>query len=222
MIFRSVLFLLIISIYIPTTFSQERNERKKIAMVENGLPLGVVFQDSSEIKYNIIDRMHFYKVPSVSIAVVNNGKIIWSKAYGKRELASGSKADVNTIYQTASISKSINAFAVLKLVQEGKISLQKDIREYLTTWELPSNKFSISRKITLANLLSHTSGLGTGGFFGYKLTDAIPSLNQILSGTKPANSDPVQSINFPGAEYLCANNLFFFSLSLKAIFFAKY
>jgi len=201
MIIRSLLLLLIISTYSLTVFSQEENKKNKITEVENGLPLGVVFQDSSEIKYNIVDRMKFYKVPSVSIAVVNNGKIIWSKAYGKREVASVSPADVNTIYQTASISKSINAFAVLKLVQEGKISLEKDIREYLTTWELPNNKFSTSRKITLANLLSHTSGLGTGGFFGYKITDTIPSLNQILSGTKPANSDPVQSINFPGAEY---------------------
>lgn len=201
MIFRSILLLLIISTYLPNVFSQEWNKKNKITEVENGLPLGVVFQDSSERKYNIIDRMQFYKVPSVSIAVVDDGKIIWSKAYGKRDVASVSTADVNTIYQTASISKSINAFAVLKLVQEGKISLQKDIREYLKTWELPNSKFSTSRKITLANLLSHTSGLGTGGFFGYKITDTIPSLNQILNGIKPANSDPVQSINFPGAEY---------------------
>jgi len=201
MLFRPILLLIIISTYIAKVYSQESNNKNKITKVENGLPLGVVFQDSSEIKYNIIDRMHFYKVPSVSIAVVDEGKIIWSKAYGKRGVESASTADVNTIYQTASISKSINAFAVLKLVQDGKISLQKDIREYLTTWELPTNKFSTSRRITLANLLSHTSGLGTGGFFGYKITDTMPSLNQILSGTKPANSDPVQSMNFPGAEY---------------------
>ncbi len=201
MIVRSILILLIISTYIPTVFSQERNNKQKIAEVENGLPLGVVFQDSSDIRYNIIERMQFYKVPLVSMAIVDDGKILWSKAYGKRKVASVSTADVNTIYQTASISKSINALAVLKLVQEGKISLQKDIREYLKTWELPNNKFSTSRKITLANLLSHTSGLGTVGFFGYKITDTIPSLNQILSGIKPANSDPVQSINFPGAEY---------------------
>jgi len=200
MISRSLLILLIISSCIQNVFSQQQTKRSKIADVENGLPLGVVFQDSSEIKYNILDRLKFYKVPSVSIAVVDDGKIIWSKAYGKRDIASVSDADVNTIYQTASISKAVNALAVLKLSQEGKISLQKDIRQYLKSWALAENKFSTA-KITIANLLSHTSGLGTGGFFGYKITDTIPTLNQILSGIKPANSDPVQSINFPGAEY---------------------
>lgn len=64
MIVRSILILFIISTYIPNVFSQERNNKNKIAEVENGLPLGVVFQDSSEIKYIIIDRMQFYKVPS--------------------------------------------------------------------------------------------------------------------------------------------------------------
>lgn len=201
MIIRFFLLLLITSIQFTKVCAQGREKDDKRLTVENGLPLGVIFQDSAETKYNIIDRMTFYKVPSVSIAVIDNGKIVWSKAYGKREIALDQEANVNTIYQTASISKAVNAFAVMKLVQDGKISLEQDVRQYLKSWRFPENKFSTSRKITLANLLSHTSGLGTGGFLGYSVMDSIPSLNQILGGIRPANSDPVVSINYPGVEY---------------------
>ena len=199
---RSYLFVLAISLFsLSPVFSQENLKRDKIAEVENGLPLGVIFQDSIQTTLNILERMQHYQVPSVSIAVIDGGRIIWAKAYGNREIKSESKADVNTLYQTASISKSINAIAVLRLAQEGKISLHKDIREYLRSWKFPENNFSKSKIITLSQLLSHTAGLGTGGFFGYQITDTIPNLNQILDGIRPANSDAVRSINAPGQEY---------------------
>ncbi|KQN36154.1 hypothetical protein ASE92_08480 [Pedobacter sp. Leaf41] len=199
---RSYLYVLAISLFsLSPVFSQENLQRDKIAEFEKGLPLGVIFKDSIQTTFNILERMKHYKVPSVSIAVIDGGRIIWSKAYGNRELSSESKADVNTLYQTASISKSINAIAVLRLAQEGKISLEKDIREYLTSWKVPENNFSKSKKITISQLLSHTAGLGTGGFFGYQINDTIPNLNQILDGIHPANSDAVRSINAPGNEY---------------------
>ncbi|UIR56980.1 beta-lactamase family protein [Sphingobacterium sp. SRCM116780] len=124
------------------------------------------------------------------------------QVYGYRELSNKQISDKNTLYQTASMSKAINAVAVLKLVEEGKISLDEDIRKYLKTWHFPDNKFSDSKKITLENLLSHTGGLGTSGFFGYNIKDSIPTLNQILDGKAPANSDAVIPINYPDVAYL--------------------
>jgi CubicO group peptidase (beta-lactamase class C family) len=199
---RSYLFVVAISLFsLSPVLSQENLKRDKIAEFEKGLPLGVIFKDSTQTTFDILQRMRHYQVPSVSIVVIDGGQITWAKAYGSREVASESKADVNTLYQTASISKAVNAIAVLRLAQEGKISLQKDIREYLTSWKLPENNFSKSKIITISQLLSHTAGLGTGGFFGYQITDTIPNLNQILDGIRPANSDAVRSINAPGRDY---------------------
>lgn len=182
-------------------YAQATSHLNKQVAVENGLPLGVVFADSEEAKFTLRDRMQFYQIPSVSVAVIDSGKIVWAKAYGSRDVATSSAADVNTLYQTASISKAVNAVTIAKLAQARKIDLRKDVRKYLKSWPFPDNHFSAGRKITLAQLLSHTAGLSTEGFFGYAVTDTLPTLNQILSGTKPATSEAVHPIAIPGTAY---------------------
>src|SRR6478735_3059250 len=125
-------------------FGQTRSEQLRIKAVENGLTetRPVVFADSIIPKYSIADRMRFYKVPSVSIAVINNGSIVWAKAYGYADEGTRQPANTGTLYQAASISKSVNALGIMKLVQDGTLSLEKDIREYLKTWTFPDNEFS--------------------------------------------------------------------------------
>ncbi len=180
--------------------AQTTKHNPNISKVENGLPSGVIFSDGTEIKYNIKDRMKFYKVPSVSIAVINNGKIEWAKSYGYADIQQKRVADVNTIYQAASISKSLNAMCVMKLYEQGKLSLNKNIRSYLKTWTFPDNEYSRGKLITIANLLGHTAGLGTEGFSGYSKNDTIPTLNAILAGKRPANNDAVKPILPPNTQ----------------------
>src|SRR4051812_11869187 len=94
----------------------------KVSAFENGLTetREIIFDDSILSKYNIVDRMKFYKVPSVSIALVNDGKIEWAKAYGFADVENKRRANTNTLYQAGSISKSLNALGIMKLVQLGK------------------------------------------------------------------------------------------------------
>jgi len=56
------------------------------------------------------------------------------------------KADINTVYQAASVTKSINALCIMKLVQDGKLSLDKDLRNYLKSWTFPENEFSTGKQ----------------------------------------------------------------------------
>lgn len=178
-------------------------QKNKIAAVENGLTESkeIIFTDSIIPHFNILDRMKFYKVPSVSIALINDGKIQWAKAYGYADLEGKRPADANTMYQVASISKSVNSMAIMKLAETGKLSLSKDIRSYLKTWTFPDNTFSEGKAITFKNLLSHTAGLSVHGFVGYKTTDTIPTINQILDGEWPANNEPVKPIFTPGSQF---------------------
>lgn len=180
--------------------AQSRVQDQKIKEFENGLVPNaeIIFADSVIKHFNIEERMHFYNISSISIAVINNSKIAWAKAYGLADVNDNRKADTHTLYQAASISKSINALCILKLAQEGKLDLDKDIRACLKTWTFPDNDLSKGKTITLKNLLSHTAGLSTGGFRGYLKGDSLPSINQVLDGVPPANSDGVKPVLVPG------------------------
>lgn len=171
-----------------------------IGAVENGLTekRDIVFADSIVPHYNIRDRMDFYGVPSVSIAVINNGKVAWSKAYGFADIQEKIAADTNTVYQAASISKSINSFCIMRLVEQGRLSLDKDVREYLKAWPLPENFFSAGHVVTLAQLLSHTAGLSVHGFKGYAINEPLPGIKAMLNGTAPANNEAVVPVAIPG------------------------
>jgi CubicO group peptidase (beta-lactamase class C family) len=145
--------------------------------------------------------MAFYKVKGLSIAVVKDYKIIWARGYGWADEAEGKRVTPQTLFQAASISKSLNGVGVLKLVQDKKLDLYRDINDYLVTWKFPYDSVSKGKKITTANLLSHTAGLSVHGFPGYANDDTIPSLPQILDGKAPANTQAVRSLWEPGLRY---------------------
>lgn len=106
----------------------------------------------------------------------------------------------HTLFQAASISKSLNAVGVLKLAQDKKLDLFADKNTYLKNWKFPSDSLSKGMKINIANLLSHTAGLNLHGFEGYEKGTNLPTIVQILDGAKPANSPAVRSMYEPGKK----------------------
>ena len=173
-----------------------------INMVENSLSGSVQIQDSAST-WNIEERMKIKGINGLSIAVIRDYKIAWARGYGLSDKTSHTRVTAQTLFQAASISKSLNAIGVLKLAQDKKIDLYTDINNYLKSWHFPYDTVSHGKKITLANLLSHTAGLTVHGFGGYEPGDSIPTLQQILDGKRPANSAPVRSMFEPGlrSEY---------------------
>ncbi|MGZ3874691.1 MAG: serine hydrolase domain-containing protein [Mucilaginibacter sp.] len=194
--------LVLASIFICSLRAQTPKNDPRITRVEQGLlpNAEIIFADSANKHFTIADRMRYYHIPSISIAVISNGKIAWAKAYGLADADGNRKADVHTLYQAASISKSINAFCITRLACQGRLNLNKDIRTYLKTWTFPDNELSKGKIITIKNLLSHTAGLGTGGFRGYAKGDSVPSINEILDGKRPANSEAVKPVLPPGTK----------------------
>ena len=158
-------------------------------------------QISDTIKWTLKERMDFYGIQGLSIAVVNNNKIEWAKGYGWADTAEKRPVDPRTLFQAASISKSLNGVGILKLVQEEKIDLNTDINDYLNSWKFPYNKSSKGKKITLNHLLSHTAGLNVHGFPGYGQDEPIPSIKEVLNGKKDANTDAVRSQFEPGQKF---------------------
>jgi CubicO group peptidase (beta-lactamase class C family) len=191
-------FLTFIFILIVLSVAYGQADGTKIKQVESNL-VGTL-QITGEPPYTIQERMAFYKIPGVSIVVIKNYHIVWAKGYGYADDSLKIPVTSGTLFQAASISKSFNAVGILKLVQEGKLNLFTDINAYLKSWKLPYDSLSGGKKITMANLLSHTAGLTVHGFDGYERGANLPSLVQILDGVKPANSPPVRAMYEPGKK----------------------
>jgi CubicO group peptidase (beta-lactamase class C family) len=173
----------------------------KIKKVENSLT-GIIMMETDS-QWTLQSRMNYYKIKGVSIAVIHNYKIEWAKGYGWADDSAKIPVTEKTLFQAASISKSLNGVGVLKLAQENKLDLYSDINQYLTSWKFPYDTVSKNLKIFTINLLSHTAGLNVHGFPGYARGVAIPTIFQILDGTPPANSPAVRSMLAPGirSEY---------------------
>lgn len=188
-----LIILLLLSL---NTFAQNVND--KIKLFENNLNH---WDKSKSKKWTLKERMAFYEVNAVSIAVIKDFKVEWVKAYGYADISENRLATTQTLFQAASISKSINSLGILKLVEEDKLALDRDINTYLKDWKFPYNSFSKINKISIAQLLNHTAGLSVHGFGGYAKGQVLPTTIQILDGLKPANSDAVRSIFDSGSKF---------------------
>ncbi|GJM35444.1 MAG: hypothetical protein DHS20C18_44450 [Saprospiraceae bacterium] len=160
----------------------------RIKKVETGLTIPIVIEGDST--WTIEERMEHYGVPGVSIAVINNGKIEWTKVYGVMDKESKSPVTAKTLFQAASISKPVTAYGALTLVEQKKVALDEDINSFLKSWKLPDNEFTKDKKVTIKNLLNHSAGITVHGFLGYSPDLPVPTLVEVLNGTSPANSGP--------------------------------
>lgn len=181
-----------------TNYSPEIEAR--IKQVEEGT--GIVRYTVDGVKnLNLEQRMQKYHINGITVAVINNYQVEWVKGYGWADTKERRPVTTETLFQPGSISKSLNAVGVMKLVQDKKLDLQTDINDYLRSWKFPYDSVSKGKKITIANLLSHTAGLSVHGFPGYFYHENKPTLHQILDGEKPAKTRAVRSMFEPGLRF---------------------
>jgi CubicO group peptidase (beta-lactamase class C family) len=176
-------------------------DRAHIAQIEAGLVPAVVIKGRPSPAKTLATRMAQTHVPGVSIAFFDHGRIIWTKAYGLADVASGRPVTPETMFQAGSISKPLTAVAALRLVEAGKLDLDQDVNSRLKAWKVPENAFTAQQKVTLRRLLSHGAGLTVHGYNGYDRTAPIPTTVQVLQGAPPANSAPVVVDTVPGTRW---------------------
>lgn len=150
----------------------------------------------------VASLMEKHKIPGVSIAVVQDGKIAWARGWGVKEAGGKDAVDADTLFQAASISKPVAAIGALRLVDDQRLALDEDVNDRLRTWKLPENDFTAAKKVTLRMLLSHTGGLSVHGFRGYAAGEEVPTLPQVLDGAAPANSAAVRVTAAPGSKFV--------------------
>lgn len=190
---------------------------ERIARVENNL---VLLDANGQPQWGSIatlaERMGYYQVPGVSIAVIDGYKLVWAKGYGVRVAGTDEAVTPQTLFHAGSVAKSLSAAATLKLVEQGLLNLDEDVNHVLVSWRVPENEYTRIEKVTLRRLLSHSAGIEDG------LTDRGPddpmpayvtfgdeapgvTLQQLLNGLPEDDIEPTQVGNVPGTSYRYAN-----------------
>ncbi|MGI6513969.1 MAG: serine hydrolase domain-containing protein [Syntrophomonadales bacterium] len=107
--------------------------------------------------------MKLYEIPGCSIALVKDGEIVWTEAYGYADVESGRALTVDTPMSVQSITKSVTAWGIMRLAEKGLIDLDAPVSQYLKSWQFPNSGYP-TEKITTRQLLSHTAGMPLGDF----------------------------------------------------------
>jgi len=173
----------------------------RIDRVLHGLRPLIAIKDMPPVRWNLSERMEYYHVPGASLAIIDSGQIVWTGGFGVKKSGTADPVNTSTLFQAASISKPIAATAVLRLVDAGKISLDEDVNNYLKSWKIPENNYTVQDKVTLRRILSHCAGLTVHGFPGYSPGKSVPTLQQILDGQKPANTSAIRVDTLPGLQW---------------------
>ncbi len=140
-----------------------------------------------------------YKVPGAAVAFIQNDGIACTCGYGFADKQNGIIITNQTVFQAASISKPVTAWAVMKLVESGRLDLDTPVEKYLTRWFLPPSEFD-HYGVTIRRILSHTAGLSLGGFPGFDPQTKIPALEAALAGENSSQA-AVQIFKEPGSEF---------------------
>ena len=171
--------------------------------VENGLLAGIASTGAPQKAFPIRERMKYYHVPGVSLAVINRGRIEWTKGYGILKAGTNQEVTPETLFQIGSVGKVIAAMTTLALVHQGWLELDVDVRQYLKSWKIPENKFSRNTAITLRQLLSHTAGIMADNSAPFHLGSPLPSLTEHLKTKNyEAIKPPGESYFYSGAGYI--------------------
>jgi CubicO group peptidase (beta-lactamase class C family) len=139
--------------------------------------------------------------PGCALAVIKEGKVIYQHSYGCANLEYGIPISPSSVFYIASVSKQFTAMSVLLLVQQGKLSLDDDIRKYLS--EVPD----FGRVITIRHLIHHTSGLRDYeellAMAGWRMDDVITRehMLNIVAHQKELNFSPGDEYQYCNTGY---------------------
>ena len=129
----------------PNNVPMELAER--IRRIETGT-LSIAMEDNQPpVQLTLQTLMEMYRVPGMSVAVMDNFQIAWAKGYGVTEIGTSTPVTPHTMFQAGSVSKPVAATGALFLVQQSKLALDEDINNKLRSWKLPENELSIIVRI---------------------------------------------------------------------------
>ena len=152
-------------ILLPTIYICSITKLMKRILLSAIILIATAAQVSAQMSAASIDSLvekvrTTFDVPGISVAVIKDDKVIHAKGYGLRSLAGKEKVDENTLFGIASNSKAFTAAALGMLVDEGKISWDDKVTQYIPEFKLYDPW--VTNEFTIRDLLTHRSGMGLG------------------------------------------------------------
>ncbi len=141
--------------WVKISFAQKNSA---FIRVPNGTKINVQILDN-----HLKKAMDSIKLPGLSIAVVNDGSIVYHNTFGVKNLITQEPVTKNTIFEGASLSKPLFAYFIMKMVEEGELDLDKPIYPYLKPifpeGVIDKNSFEAYKTLTPRIILSHGTGI---------------------------------------------------------------
>ncbi|MFW6035449.1 MAG: serine hydrolase domain-containing protein [Halothermotrichaceae bacterium] len=153
---------------------------------------------TNHLNQRIPNLMKDYDIAGLNISLIKKGEIAWTKAFGYADITKEQKMTIDTYCRVESISKSVTAWGIMKLVEQGKLDLNKPVDFYIQNWSIPESKFA-EEDITAGLLLSNTAGLPLGTIGPealYSPEENIPSIEEILSKEVVLIQKPGKSFHY--------------------------
>ena len=134
-----------------------------------------------------------YNVKGLSIALVDDQKVVWAEGFGFADVANQMPATADTIYRIGSISKVLTATEIMRLAEQNKIVLDNPLTDYLPEFSI-RNRFADSRPITIRALLAHHSGLPSDVLKGMWVNNPVSLAKYIPILRDESLASPPQSL----------------------------
>jgi CubicO group peptidase (beta-lactamase class C family) len=139
-------------------------------------------------------------IPSASVALIANDKVIWTGAYGYSNLWARTPATPNTVYLIGSTFKAMSTIALLQQMEQGKFKLDDRVNDYLTDFKIQGE--DPQHPVTFRHLLTHTSGLPADfGAFPVWGDTVPPSLDDYLRKSLKVTKPPLTSVTYSNMAF---------------------
>ncbi len=137
LIFRFVFAAAVILVFLILTACETPKSRthQRMKSVENGLLKAVYFRGMEPERVEISERMQFYKVPGVSVAVIYKNQIDWASAYGFKEFGLNEPVTAESLFQAGALSQSVTVLTAVYFVEKGQLDLEADVNTALLDLE---------------------------------------------------------------------------------------
>lgn len=155
------------------------SDRESLNSLHVELPSSVL----EVLKLIVDNEMKKNNIPGVSIAIVYDKEIIWSDGYGYADLENKILTTPKTIFAVGSITKLVTAIMMMRLRDEGKLSLDDAVEKFIPTTRIRSSSNN-DRPVTLRQIASHTAGLQREVSFDTWHTLKFPSIEELVDSLR--------------------------------------
>lgn len=129
----------------------------------------------------IQSQMTYRSLPGLSIGIVYDQELVYARGFGYSNLEDSAATTSQTIYRIASLTKVFTATAIMQLRDQGKLRLDDPVEQYLP-WFRVKSRFPDQPKVTIRQLLTHTSGLPREAAYPYWTDNKFPSRTEMIKG----------------------------------------